>query len=108
MAETTATPSTVANIYSWLISLSPSINAAITSLAVPVLCVMLGVGGAVGYQKATAVPALPMALPDLPKPVPTVSVADVDHLIGLHCADVKSMLAEIKDRLPPLKKGGTK
>ena len=98
-----ATAAGAANVWTFLTSLSPAINNAVSALAIPLLCVALGIGSIVGYQKATAPIAIPVALPDPPKaaPVPVVSTGDVDHIVAQHCAGISGKLDTLLDRTAP-------
>lgn len=105
-AEAVAT--TAANGWTAIIALAPSINGVVSALAIPLLCVLLGIGGAVGYQKATASLSLPAAAPDLPKslPTPVVSMENLGHALEGHCGKLEGKIDEVKKMLEP--KGSVK
>ena len=91
----------------WFSTLSPAINACI--VVVVTAAVTFGSTMATQhYLKPAAKLSMPVALPDLPKPAPTpmVSVADVDHALGLHCGKVEGKLDVLLERTAP--KGSVK
>lgn len=102
-AEAVAT--SAANGWTAIIALAPSINGVVGALAIPLLCVALGIAGSVGYQKATASLTLPAALPDLPKPIalptPVVSMENLGHALDLHCGRLEGKIDEVRKLLEP-------
>jgi len=96
----------VVNGWTFAVGLLPSINSLITTLAIPALCLALGIGGTIGVQKATAPISLPVALPDLPKaatatPVPVVSMDNLDHALALHCGGLRERIDVLIQRTEP-------
>lgn len=92
-----------ANGWTALVAYAPTVQTLVSSLAIPLLCVVLGIGGTVGYQKATAPLTLPVALPDLPRsaPVPVVSMENLDHALALHCGAAQQKLDVLLQRTEP-------